>query len=282
MVEAVGTCTSSHISREQSPNTPTSRGTPRRFSKDTTPRSTRTNQTTPRKSQTSSPLNRLPTQCPKAKNRRSSPTNPNRQKVNANGIINNIQDTKESSHVQISPVSKIDCSKKERKQEHEDVKVDVKIVDSPRPKPKAEKALQVEKKSERDRNKTPSPVPARCEVTRIVTQLCGGDAAGSRNERISGAKNAQLVCISGGSPRQPSTPQLLRILEETIQKKIPKPLFQKPPSVKDTERFRLTFNISEETADKIFQYRTKFVQHMITSPMYANSVIGRPWDVIGR
>ncbi|KAM3956532.1 uncharacterized protein ACR2FA_009502 [Aphomia sociella] len=153
MVEAVGTCTSSHISREQSPNTPTSRGTPRRFSKDTTPRSTRTNQTTPRKLQTSSPLNRLPTQCPKAKNRRSSPTNPNRQKVNANGIKSNIQDTKEISHVQISPVSKIDCSKKERKQEHEDVKVDVKIVDSPRPMPKAEKALQVEKKSERDRNK---------------------------------------------------------------------------------------------------------------------------------
>ncbi|CAG9786499.1 unnamed protein product [Diatraea saccharalis] len=129
--------------------------------------------------------------------------------------------------------------------------------------------------------KTSNLGPARCEVTRIVRQLCGGDATGSRYERVSGAKNAQLHCISGGSPRQPSTPQLLRILEETIQKKIPKTLYQKPSTGNNVDRFRLALNIPEQTAERLFQYRTKFVQHMLASPMYANCEIGKPWEIIG-
>ncbi|XP_060803221.1 uncharacterized protein LOC106129302 isoform X2 [Amyelois transitella] len=124
-------------------------------------------------------------------------------------------------------------------------------------------------------------VSGRCEVGRIVRQLCGGDTAGSRHERVSGAKNAQLLCISGSSPRQPSTPQLLRILEETIQKKVPKQLMNQP-SPRDRERFRMTFSIPEASADRLFQYRTKFVQHMLTSPMYANSQLGKPWEAITR
>ncbi|XP_052758225.1 uncharacterized protein LOC113519928 isoform X3 [Galleria mellonella] len=187
--------------------------------------------------------------------------------------------------VDTSPVSKINCSNKDIRQECKNIEETVKVNDSPRPSSRLDDEGRAQNTG-RDKNKTPMVTPARCEVTTIVKQLCGGDATGScnsnRNEKITGAKNAQLVCISGESPRQPSTPQLLRILEETIQKKAPKPLYQKPPSIKDAERFRLTFNIPEQTADKLFQYRTQFVQHMLTSPMYANSVVGKPWEVIGR
>ncbi|XP_037303148.1 uncharacterized protein LOC119193613, partial [Manduca sexta] len=101
-----------------------------------------------------------------------------------------------------------------------------------------------------------------------------------RNERVTGPKNAQLLCINGGSPRQPSTPQLLRILEETIQKKVPKQLFQNQSEL-NKDKYRLTFNIPETTTQNLFQYRTKFVQHMLTSPMYANSAVGKPWEIIG-
>ncbi|CAG4991918.1 unnamed protein product [Colias eurytheme] len=101
-----------------------------------------------------------------------------------------------------------------------------------------------------------------------------------RNERVLGAKNAQLVCVNGGSPRQPSTPQLLRILEETIQKKTPRPLY--PPSNKDMEKYRMLLNTPEHVAEQLHNYRTKFVQHMLTSCMYANSAVGKPWEVIGR
>ncbi|XP_026735145.1 uncharacterized protein LOC113499027 isoform X3 [Trichoplusia ni] len=131
----------------------------------------------------------------------------------------------------------------------------------------------------RERTKTSSLVPDRCEVTRLLKQLCSGDT--SRAERVTGSKNAQLLYINGSSPRQPSTPQLLRILEETIQKKVPKPLFQKPSSARGPDRYRLTFNIAEKTTDMMFQYRTKFVQHMLTSSLYANSVFGKPWEMIG-
>ncbi|XP_053609489.1 uncharacterized protein LOC128674698 isoform X2 [Plodia interpunctella] len=142
--------------------------------------------------------------------------------------------------------------------------------------------ITAEKRCELARARKGSTASARCEVTRIVRQLCGGDTAGSRNERVTGAKNAQLMCVNGSSsPRQPSTPQLLRILEETIQKKVPKQLFQNM-SVKDSARFRMTFNIPELTADKMFQYRTKFVQHMLASPMYANSLRPKPWELISR
>ncbi|XP_073956709.1 uncharacterized protein isoform X2 [Choristoneura fumiferana] len=122
-----------------------------------------------------------------------------------------------------------------------------------------------------------------CEVSRLLRRLCAGAGAsnGGKNERVSGAKNAQLLCINGGSPRQPSTPQLLRILEETIQKKIPKPQYTPKPKVKDIDRYRLTFNVTAKAAESMFQYRTKFVQHMLSSPMYANSAVGKPWEMIG-
>ncbi|CAH0715869.1 unnamed protein product, partial [Brenthis ino] len=123
--------------------------------------------------------------------------------------------------------------------------------------------------------------PASCEVTKLLRQLCGGDTGG-KNERISGAKNAQLLCVNEGSPRKPSTPQLLRILEETIQKKTPKALFPKPTlKLQDAEKYRMSFNIPESVKDNLFQYRTKFVQHMLTSSMYANSAVGKPWEKIG-
>ncbi|KAL0839158.1 hypothetical protein ABMA28_017127 [Loxostege sticticalis] len=94
-----------------------------------------------------------------------------------------------------------------------------------------------------------SPGPGgRCEVTRIVRQLCGGDA----------------------------------ILEETIQKKVPKTFFPKASPPKATERFRLTFNIPERTAENLFLYRTKFfVKHMLASPLYANCAVGKPWEMVG-
>ncbi|CAK1551024.1 unnamed protein product [Leptosia nina] len=121
-----------------------------------------------------------------------------------------------------------------------------------------------------------------CEVMNLLRQLCGGDSAGNRNERVSGTKNAQLVCVSGGSPRQPSTPQLLRILEETIQKKTPRPHYTTPRSPQNIDKCRMTFNIPESISEQLYQYRTKFVQHMLTSSMYANSAVGKPWEVIGR
>ncbi|KAJ0176868.1 hypothetical protein K1T71_008047 [Dendrolimus kikuchii] len=129
---------------------------------------------------------------------------------------------------------------------------------------------------------TPNVSPGRCEVTHLLRQLCTTDVPCGRNERVTGAKNAQLLCINGSStPRAPSTPQLLKILEETIKKKAPKPLLQKPIASNDVDRFRMQFNISEKTAENLFQYRTKFVQHMLSSPMYANSAVGKPWEMIG-
>ncbi|XP_059045723.1 uncharacterized protein LOC131841421 [Achroia grisella] len=277
MVEAVGACASSHISREVSPN-PIRNST--RRSNYNSPKSTRIKEATPR--MLSRGQNKLRTQSPKTKNVQNRSISPNQQTLDAilSGIRNDLQNAQDIPQVHMSPVSNIINSKTESNQEYKNHQDKTKRGDSPRP--AAVNEEQMDKKTERDRNKTTSMGPARCEVTRIVRQLCGGDTTGSKNEKVSGAKNAKLVCISGGSPRQPSTPQLLRILEETIQKKAPKPLFQKPPPIRDTERFHLTFNIPEETADKIFEYRTKFVQHMLTSPMYANSVVGKPWEVIGR
>ncbi|KOB68261.1 Uncharacterized protein OBRU01_18593 [Operophtera brumata] len=70
------------------------------------------------------------------------------------------------------------------------------------------------------------------------------------------------------------------ILEKTIQKKAPKPMYQKPAD-KNPERFRMTFNIPDKAAENLLQYRTKFVQHMLASSMYANSAVGKPWEIIG-
>ncbi|KAH9630974.1 hypothetical protein HF086_013513 [Spodoptera exigua] len=65
----------------------------------------------------------------------------------------------------------------------------------------------------------------------------------------------------------------VRILEETIQKKIPKPQFEAPTSARGLDRYRLVFNISEKTTDSLFQYRTKFVQHMLTSAIVSEQII---------
>ncbi|XP_075977589.1 uncharacterized protein LOC142977537 isoform X2 [Anticarsia gemmatalis] len=139
--------------------------------------------------------------------------------------------------------------------------------------------ISPEREEKRDR-KTSSRFPDQCEVTRLLKQLCSGDSTADRQEHKSGAKNAQLLYVRGSSPRsQPTTPQLLRILEETIQKKVPKSLHRHRHT--DVERYRLTFNIAEQITDNLFQYRTKFVQHMLTSPMYANSAVGKPWEMIG-
>ncbi|KAL4718402.1 hypothetical protein ACJJTC_014666, partial [Scirpophaga incertulas] len=123
--------------------------------------------------------------------------------------------------------------------------------------------------------------PARCEVTRIVRELCGGDAVGLKNERVTGAKNAQLHCINGSSPRQPSTPQLLKILEESIQKKTPK-LTDKPKRAKDIEQLRLPLSIPEASAERLRRQRALFLQHMLTSPLYANCAISKPWEAAQR
>ncbi|KAI5639107.1 hypothetical protein NE865_08307 [Phthorimaea operculella] len=117
-------------------------------------------------------------------------------------------------------------------------------------------------------------------MTKLLKHICAGDNTANKNDRATGSMNAQLVCVNATSPRQPTTPQLLKILEQTIQKKIPEHMY-KMKKTKDPERLRLAFNIPQKIADNLFQYRTKFVQHMLTSSMYANSTIGKPWEVVG-
>ncbi|CAF4908055.1 unnamed protein product [Pieris macdunnoughi] len=126
-----------------------------------------------------------------------------------------------------------------------------------------------------------------CEVMTLLRQLCGGDSPGTRIERISGAKNGQLICMSSGSPRQPSTPQLLKILEETIKKKPPRTTSGVPASevalaTRSLERCRMALCVDENAAERLFNYRTAFMQHMLASPLYANSAVGKPWEVIGK
>ncbi|XP_052741263.1 uncharacterized protein LOC112047714 isoform X2 [Bicyclus anynana] len=138
------------------------------------------------------------------------------------------------------------------------------------------------RKSENERNRAADAEPTSCEVTRLVRQLCGGDNKfGMKSERATGAKNAQLLCVTRGSAGQPSTPQLLRILEETIQKKTPRHLFPRQPlPAKDAEKLRMTVAVPELVSDALLDYRTNFVQHMLTSALYANSAVGKPWEKI--
>ncbi|XP_045518201.1 uncharacterized protein LOC123710393 [Pieris brassicae] len=126
-----------------------------------------------------------------------------------------------------------------------------------------------------------------CEVMTLLRQLCGGDSPGTRIDRVSGAKNGQLICMSSGSPRQPSTPQLLRILEETIQKKPPRTTSGAAASeaamaTRSLERCRMALCVDDKAAERLFSYRTAFLQHMLASPLYANSAVGKPWEVIGK
>ncbi|XP_063536221.1 uncharacterized protein LOC134745986 [Cydia strobilella] len=143
------------------------------------------------------------------------------------------------------------------------------------------------KSDERRELKDDKDVSSTSDVSVLLRQLCAAQCNSkfrSPRERASGFKNAQLLCVNGGSPRSPSlgTPQLLRILEETIQKQAPKPQFSTKAPVKDLDRYRLSFSRSSSATDALFQYRTKFVQHMLSSPMYANSRVGKPWEMIGK
>ncbi|XP_061383971.1 uncharacterized protein LOC116770256 isoform X2 [Danaus plexippus] len=268
MVETVA-CASSHISNEGSPMlSPGSRNTtPRRISRETTPRvrlysnrivgeNTKHN----RKGETGGKDTSRSLSEPKTEGRRQAEHTPTSDRRSPAREMKDVK--QETGERERCPTGHVE-------------------VGSSR-----EDAKETERTKREEERMTKSPehqvAPANLEVTRLLRQLCGGDGAGSRNERVSGTKNAQLLCISGGSPRQHSTPQLLRILEETIQKKAPKTLFPKSLSARDKDRYRMTFNIPDSTLDNMFQYRTKFVQHMLTSPMYANSSVGKPWEKIGR
>ncbi|XP_068633455.1 uncharacterized protein [Battus philenor] len=137
-----------------------------------------------------------------------------------------------------------------------------------------------ESRRSENKYKLPDSGVASAEVTRLLRELCGGDATGNKSDRVCGARNAQLHCISSDSPRQPTTPQLLRILEETIQKKSPRSMNHKLSTKQGAEKYRMPFNIGEKTIENLFQYRTKFVQHMLTSAMYANSAVEKPWEMV--
>ncbi|XP_045498073.1 uncharacterized protein LOC123696102 isoform X2 [Colias croceus] len=274
LVETVATCTSSHISREASPGPSlTIKDLIQKKSKENSPRSPRKEPKRLRK---------------EAKSPRRAEKSPKRySKSPTKEIKNDLLPEVEKIEQIMAKSPRKDGSFKEITPRKETPKVEI------RKEPVKDKILtpRVEK-AEREREKEMSPrreerrserekktmVAAGCEVTTLLRQLCGGDGVGHRNERVLGAKNAQLVCVNGGSPRQPSTPQLLRILEETIQKKTPRPLY--PPSNKDMEKYRMLLNTPEPVAEQLHQYRTKFVQHMLTSCMYANSAVGKPWEVI--
>ncbi|XP_072948751.1 uncharacterized protein [Epargyreus clarus] len=302
LVEAVAPCASSHISREDTP----------RGSKEATPR-----HKDPRKTHNHTPRRKV-FRSPKSAKKYNSPNKysediPKLPVDNEVKCVENV-DTPKTEHdikIEIKPKSpERIIEESPRLQKYESPEELKRIRDGPKSPTKTkyetinvkvnyqENLLKMDRelsspkhkqdghtdgrKSDRDRNKASEVTPTSCEVSRLLRQLCGGDALGGRHERVSGTKNAQLLCVSSGSPRQPSTPQLLRILEETIQKKAPKPLFPKTNvSVRGAERLRLNFNIPESTVQSHFQYRTKFVQHMLTSSMYANSAVGKPWEMIG-
>ncbi|XP_045447846.1 uncharacterized protein LOC123656185 [Melitaea cinxia] len=250
-------CTSNHISRDASPiSTPKSTRTPRR------------KETTPKTIQNTKKINYTPrniTKSPKIK----SPNTQKTSKVNSPKVIVDLESSTNVGRIDNKKETEDKISGRER-----DRTINVGVENN-------NENVKVDDVFEKERNKAPESGPASVEVTKLLRQLCGGDA-GNRSERTSGAKNAQLFCVTGSSPRQPSTPQLLRILEETIQKKTQKALFPKTiKSVKDAEKYRMSFNIPDHVSENFFQYRTKFVQHMLSSTMYANSAIGKPWEKIG-
>ncbi|CAG9125675.1 unnamed protein product [Plutella xylostella] len=109
---------------------------------------------------------------------------------------------------------------------------------------------------------------------------CSGDGPGVKTGRSQGARNAQLVCVRASSPRQEhgGTTELLKILEKTIHRKKPKPANPDPPA---SDRFHLKFHVPEAVTAGLLRHRASFLQHMLASPLYANSVLGRPWEVIG-
>ncbi|XP_030023975.2 uncharacterized protein LOC115442910 isoform X2 [Manduca sexta] len=294
LVQAVPQCTSSHISCEASPrDTPRGSAEPSpRAHTNNTPRTTRSKDT-PRKSQTTTPRLRQSFQSPRTKPRGSPKPKP--LKAVIADITFDPETATDSSINQMTPIWKNDDNigklgigndvGNEGFDGFGNVdnvgKIKVHVTDTPRHTPRTPRERENEKrKVERDGNGVSNSTAPGYEVTRLLRQLCSGDGVPGRNERVTGPKNAQLLCINGGSPRQPSTPQLLRILEETIQKKVPKQLFQNQSEL-NKDKYRLTFNIPETTTQNLFQYRTKFVQHMLTSPMYANSAVGKPWEIIG-
>ncbi|XP_048478377.1 uncharacterized protein LOC105389374 isoform X2 [Plutella xylostella] len=110
---------------------------------------------------------------------------------------------------------------------------------------------------------------------------CSGDGPAVKTGRSQGARNAQLLCVRASSPRQEhgGTTELLKILEKTIHRKKPKSANPDPPH--NTDRFHLKFHVPEAVTAGLLRHRASFLQHMLASPLYANSVLGRPWEVIG-
>ncbi|XP_022124697.2 uncharacterized protein LOC110999780 [Pieris rapae] len=183
-----------------------------------------------------------------------------------------IKDSSKNDEIKDTP-RKEGCKGTPRKGENRDTPRNEEMKDTPR------------KEDRSDRERRSSTVGG-CEVMTLLRQLCGGDSTGTRIDRVSGAKNGQLICMSSGSPRQPSTPQLLRILEETIKKKPPRTTggasSEAALATRSLERCRMALCVDENTAERLFSYRTAFLQHMLASPLYANSAVGKPWEVIGK
>ncbi|XP_063624569.1 uncharacterized protein LOC134796346 [Cydia splendana] len=204
---------------------------------------------------------------------RSPRLNPKRKKDTLEKDLKLALDAIHASDDTLPSVIKVQCAKK-------DV---VKTPSEATPRtPRTDRVAEEKKELKDDKE-----VSSTSDVSVLLRQLCAGRSNSklrSPRERAFGSKNAQLLCVNGGSPRSPSlgTPQLLRILEETIQKQAPKPQFSTKAPVKDLDRYRLSFNWSSSATDALFQYRTKFVQHMLSSPMYANSRVGKPWEMIGK
>ncbi|CAH4028663.1 unnamed protein product [Pieris brassicae] len=78
-----------------------------------------------------------------------------------------------------------------------------------------------------------------------------------------------------------------RILEETIQKKAPRTTIgvaasEAAMATRSLERCRMALCVDDKAAERLFSYRTAFLQHMLASPLYANSAVGKPWEVIGK
>ncbi|XP_069359712.1 uncharacterized protein [Maniola hyperantus] len=274
LVENVAPCASSHISREPSlTRSPKKKNaTPQQKSKETTPRTARNKESS--RTPTLTPRNKTSNVTARNKTIADSPS----KKQDNCGVTDKVETPR---NVQDNSSGKVRVPK--NKNETEDIKIQARGGDKCPVNSPQRTEEDMKRNEEARRNRTGDTDPTSSEVTRLVRQLCGADhIVGLRKERMVGAKNAQLLCVNAGSPRPPSTPQLLRILEETIQKKTPKPLFPKQKiSVKDAEKYRMSFNIPEQVTDALFQYRTKFVQHMLTSPMYANSAVGKPWEKIG-
>ncbi|KAJ0176870.1 hypothetical protein K1T71_008049 [Dendrolimus kikuchii] len=159
MVEAVETCTSSHMSREVSPRGSPKEQTPRRRNKEITPRN-KPDETTQRKSQTSTPRPRVRLRSPAktGKIRQSSPT----LKPALSSVRSDSNNT-ECSQMPITPISKVQCAKKgvrkDSPQSRSKERPEEPKAESAKPSPRLERVAvvtgNIEKKVEREDEKQP-------------------------------------------------------------------------------------------------------------------------------